>query len=211
MTYDPTVPGAAQRISDTQAPIQTNFSQANTIFNEDHFTFNDASGAPPPPGLRGFHRKTTLSELAPDPTAYASIGTVYTKDNGSRTDLYYRYDTGTLGNSKVLPLSAIKVMGAFDPTGVAVLGVVPAGQIFQSYNISSITRTTLTTFEIIFSDSLSTDPPDTDMDYIVTLGQGSVSSTGLVHYSSPTKNDRITLVGTFVGALLRISFTIMTL
>lgn len=213
MTYDPTVPGAAQRISDTQAPIQTNFSESNTIFNEDHYTFNDPSGAPPPPGLRGFHRKVTLVEQAVAPSAFADIGTVYTADNGGRTDLFYRYDTGTLGNSKILPLSPIKVMAAFNTGGAD--GVLPPGDIYQAYNINSITKSTIGggdtwQFVILFADPLDSNPPNSTLDYVVLLGTGVAANLPSAEaYVSPTRNDRITILSR--TDLARLSFTILTL
>jgi len=211
VTYDPTVPGAAQRIADTQAPIQTNFSQANTIFNEDHYTFNDASGAPPPPGLRGFHRKVTLNEEAAAPTAYADIGTIYTADNGGRTDLFYRYDTGTLGNSKILPLSAIKVMAAFNAG--AADGVLAGADIYQAYNIASITKTSgggSFFFSVMFADSLDSNPPNTALDYVVLMGQGVASVIPQnPAYQSPTRNDRILFISR--TDITRLSFSILTL
>ncbi len=216
MTYDPTVPAAAQRISDTQSPIQTNFDQANTIFNEDHFNYNDASGAPPPPGLRGFHRKAVFSELAVAPTAFADIGTVYTIDNGDgRTDLFYRYDTGALGNSKILPLSAVKVMAAWN-VGLAD-GVIPGASIFQAYNIASIDKSTPGgnnySFDIRFTDSLDSNAPNTNLEYIVLLTMGSSVILGnLASYVTPTRNDRIVIIAPNVPAqFLRLSMIIMTL
>lgn len=214
MTYDPTVPAASQRISDTQAPIQNNFTVLNDIFNEDHFNYDDASGDPPPPGLRGFHRMSTYSELGGDPTAFPDIGTVYTKDNGDgRTDLFYRYDDDTLGNSKILPLSATKVMCAWN---VAVAdGIVAPAQIFQAYNISSITKSTAAnffSFTFVFADKLDSNPAATSLDYIVLLTTGSTVLMNSMTYRVPTTNSGIIILTPRVNfTFLRASIVIMTL
>ncbi len=206
MTYDPTVPAASQRISDTQPLIQNNFTVINDDYDVDHITYNTsaAGAAPPIPG--GFHRKSSYTEFGGDPTAEAEIGSVYAKDNGDgRTDLFYRYDTGALGNSKILPLSAIKVMGAFVP-GVVAIGL-PVSATFQTYNIASITRTTAGTYTVLFSDPLDSTGVNMDLDYIVLLGGTSIAT---LNYVSPTKNDRIIITESNSGTA-RVSFTILTL
>ena len=214
MTYDPTVPAASQRISDTQTPIQNNFTVLNDVFNEDHFNYDDASGDPPPPGLRGFHRMSTYSDLGGDPTAFPEIGTVYTKDNGDgRIDLFYRYDDDTLGNSKILPLSAIKVMCAFRTTTAD--GLIAASEIYQAYNISSITKSTSGGnyfFDVRFADSLDSNPANSDLEYIVLTGHGTASDlTNLIDgYQAPTKNDRILFIARN-NNISRMSFSILTL
>ncbi len=209
MTYNPATPNAADRISDTQQPIKTNFEQANTIFDEDHFTFDDASGPQPPPGLRGFHRKSVYQKLDALPDVFAEIGTVFSQVTDGRTDLYYRYDTSTQGNSKVLPLSAIKVMGAFNSAAAVGDGALIAGNMFQLYNVDTITKTG-STYVIAFNDPLDTQAADSDLEYIVLLGAGAATVTATLIYNVPTKNDSLTITAAVTGSR-RASFAILTL
>lgn len=141
MTYDPTVPGATQRISDTQSPIQTNFDEANTIFDEDHYTYNDSSGAPPPPGLRGFHRKTTFNDQAGDPTPQTDTYILYSKaDSGGDVELF-----GIDTNSNVTQLTNGSVLDA-QPGNT----VLPGGMLMQ-WNRVSVSSGATVTFPIAFS------------------------------------------------------------
>ncbi|KKN33420.1 hypothetical protein LCGC14_0803870 [marine sediment metagenome] len=202
MTYDPNTPDAADRISDTQAPIRDNFTILNDVFDEDHYNYTDASGVPPPPGFRGFHRKSTYPEEASDPTAFASLGTVYTKDNDTRTDLFYRYDSGALGNSKIFPLSAPKAFAAFNGAD---------GTLFQAYNVASVVAAG-TVWTVTFSDKLNSAGNNTDLDYVVLLSSTGESVLGTpigLRYVSPTKNTSFVIRAIQVPT--RISFVVITL
>lgn len=198
MTYNPATPQAADRISDTQQPILTNFEQANTIFAEDHFTFNDGSGPQPPPGLRGFHKKSVYKVLdAPPPTAFAEIGTVYNETTNGRSDLFYRYDTSTQGNSKVYPITAIKAMAHF---------VVATSAILSSYNVSGIVLDTGVS-TITFADPLDTNAPDSPLDYIIVIGN-TLSLVGSPRYVVPTLNTSFDIVG---GGATNVSFVVLSI
>lgn len=72
MTYNPNIPQATDFISQSQAQIQTNFSQADTAFGIDHTAFSVATD-------QGKHKKVTLVEQTTDPAADASGPLVYSR------------------------------------------------------------------------------------------------------------------------------------
>lgn len=213
MVYEPGVPAASQRISDSQGPIQENFTVLNNIFDNDHIKYNDASGDPPPPGLRGFHKKSTYVKRDSDPSAFADIGTVFTSDNGDGLiELRYRGDSGAIANGKVLTLSAIKVQAAFNTQTAD--GFLAVGAIFQRYNIATIEKSSSGGnyfFDIRFSDKLNSSAANTDMEYIVLMGHGTGSDLFNLTdaYVSPTKNDRLLFVARDDN-ISRLSFAILT-
>jgi hypothetical protein len=67
MTYSTNTPNATDLISSTQAPIKTNFVQADTQFGIDHTNFNNGGV-----NGNGFHKQVTLAA----PVAAAPAGTV---------------------------------------------------------------------------------------------------------------------------------------
>lgn len=101
MTFNPNIPQPNDLISDSQAQLQTNFSQSNSIFNFDHVTFDDATSI-----NRGKHRHSTYIEQLVDPTTLANEMAVYSKDVGGLSRLFYRNES----NGSVIPLTG------FDPT-----------------------------------------------------------------------------------------------
>jgi hypothetical protein len=62
MTYTPDTPLPTDLPSYSQGIFRTNFNELNTIFSENHFTFNDATVA-----KRGKHNFVTLPVRAGDP------------------------------------------------------------------------------------------------------------------------------------------------
>lgn len=91
MTFNPAIPQAYDRPSDSQPQLLTNFQQLNTLFDIDHITWNSSDSA-----NRGKHRKTTLRWEGSDPATSAGEGTIYTK---SDDQLYFRQQlSGTIYN-----------------------------------------------------------------------------------------------------------------
>jgi hypothetical protein len=84
MSYNPAIPQSTDLISNSQPQILANFSQLNTIFDFNHFTWNDATAA-----NRGLHRKidfptpTTVSA----PTGNDSV--LYPKTVAAATELVF--------------------------------------------------------------------------------------------------------------------------
>lgn len=73
--YDPTIPAATQNLLTSQGQMLNNFSELNTIFDYNHFTWNDAVTAD-----RGKHRKVEFPEpLTSDPSPTGDDGVLYTK------------------------------------------------------------------------------------------------------------------------------------
>src|SRR3990167_465631 len=81
MTFSPSIPGSSDIISVSQGQIQTNFSQANTIFDTDHYAFDNATAA-----NRGKTRQTSFIDQAGNPAS--SSGEIRLWNNGN--DLYFR-------------------------------------------------------------------------------------------------------------------------
>jgi hypothetical protein len=91
--YNPNIPQGTDNLSTSQGQMLNNFTQLNTIFDFDHFTWNDptASGAD-----RGFHRKVTFPViLGADPAAPTS-GVLYTKNVSAVPELFFENSAATV-------------------------------------------------------------------------------------------------------------------
>lgn len=86
MTYNPAIPGASDIISQSQAQIQTNFSQADTIFTINHGAFDAATVAD-----RGKHRKVDFFKIAA-PGAIANEAVLYAKAGPTSTEIFMQRD-----------------------------------------------------------------------------------------------------------------------
>lgn len=101
MTFNPNIPGPNDIISQSQAQIQTNFSQADSIFDVNHVTFDDSSAAD-----RGKHRRSTYIEVT-DPVTAANEIAVYAKDVSGSTRMFLRQENNgtviqTSGNNPII-------------------------------------------------------------------------------------------------------------
>jgi len=156
MVYLSTIPQSTDRPSQSQAQILSNFIDLDLVFDVDHVTFSATAD-------RGAHNQLTMLESAAAPATGADRGMVYTLDNGdNRTELYYRYDNGALGNSKELPLSCMKAFATFTNAAAPVVS--------SGYNVASVTRITgadAYVFNITFTDALTSAAPGTATTYIV--------------------------------------------
>jgi len=75
MSFNPNIPQATDRPSASQGQLLINFQQLNTIFNDDHVAWNDATVA-----NRGLHRKVTFPIVSVgDPVLAGTVGQIYTK------------------------------------------------------------------------------------------------------------------------------------
>lgn len=88
MTYNPNIPQANDLISQSQAQIQTNFSQADTIFDTNHYTFDNSTVA-----NRGKHRFSSYVEQGADPVTAANEIAIYSKDLAGVSQLYMRRES----------------------------------------------------------------------------------------------------------------------
>lgn len=85
MTYDPNVPAATQRISDTQAPIQTNFDfiqKGNPTFLPESINLNN---------------RTQIGPINNDPDTLANAFRLYCKEDGDNNpELFGRNEEGDI-------------------------------------------------------------------------------------------------------------------
>ena len=92
----------------------------------------------------------------------------------------------------------------------APVGPLLPGDIFQAYNVASVTKINARDFTIMFADSLDSSPPNTALDYVVLLSLGSATASTISGvYIPPTRNDRIDVQVN--SAASRTSLTILTL
>lgn len=207
------MPVAGTKINQTFNQIRTNFSQANTIFGVDHYTFNDANSL-----LRGFSKKVTWFQQTVPPTAGATRGIAYARSNGvnvSRIDPYYIFDTGALGNSMEAPILPFKVFGL-----IALSTATPGAlAVTQSFNVASATLTggagtqaNPYQITVVFTNRLTNDVAGTAYLYPVLTGYIGPNSATLPHIinSQQTQNSQLTLfvIGN-VGASAYVSFGVI--
>lgn len=139
MTYDPNIPQASDLISQSQSQIQTNFSQADSIFDQDHFTFDDATVAD-----RGKHRQSTYVELGADPTTAADEIALYSKDTSGSTRLYLRQESA----------GTVVQMSGRDPTaGSSGETFLPGGLLLKWGNIVSASNASTQNFSTPFPNN----------------------------------------------------------
>ena len=86
MSYTPNVPLSGQSLGGTRNPINTNFQVLDTTFSVNHVGYNDSGS--------GKHNFVNLPEQASAPSGASNQGTLYAKDDGTRTALYWVQETG---------------------------------------------------------------------------------------------------------------------
>lgn len=154
-TYDPGIPSAGNKINAQFGQIQDNFDVLNDRFDRDHYNYQAS-----PASLQGHHKVISAIQQTGFGGHAATTGKIFTQNNISpeattRTDGYYAFDNDTLGNTLVAPLIPFKCMGAFNNTATS---PIPAGQIFQGFNIGQITSSvaaSVITFTITFLNPLA--------------------------------------------------------
>ena len=121
MSYNPSIPQPDDLISVSQGEIQTNFSELNTVFTQDHVEYDNATTAD-----RGKHKQSTYTELVnPDePTTVANESTIWAIEGptSTQTELYMRRESqsGALSvPSKDLAIFGVAAAGLFDGAGAA--------------------------------------------------------------------------------------------
>jgi len=134
MSYNNNIPQPTDVLSQSQVQILNNFQRVQTIWETNHGDINSADG--------GKHKFLTMPVQAAGPIPLAGNGAVYTKTQGTRTELFYQYPSA--GNPE-MELSFIKAWGVIQGT------TVNAG-----YNISSVTNAVVGEYVINFTSALST-------------------------------------------------------
>jgi len=90
MTFNPSIPGATDDMSDSQGDMLTNFGQLNTVFSEDHVAFNASAD-------KGKHNKVTLVSLGSDidvdsPATAINEIALFALEDGTDTEIYSRQE-----------------------------------------------------------------------------------------------------------------------
>lgn len=95
MTYNPLIPIGTDNISTDRSGIQVNFSQADLLFANDHYAFDDATSA-----NRGYHKQIYFplaSGSAPSLGSFA--GVFFTQndpnDTSAKPQLYFKNSSNT--------------------------------------------------------------------------------------------------------------------
>jgi hypothetical protein len=88
--YNPNIPQATDNLSTSQGQILNNFGQLDTIFDIDHYKFDDNNTA-----ARGMHRQIDFPATRSDPTLAGTAGMVYTKNISSVAELFFANSSAT--------------------------------------------------------------------------------------------------------------------
>lgn len=117
MSYNPSIPLADDLMSESQGQILTNFGQLNTIFDQDHVTYDDVTAV-----NRGKHNQSTYPDSSSDPNPALNELALYSKDVGGNSRLFLQQEN----SGTVIQLSGI------DPL-IAVAGFtfLPGGVLLQ--------------------------------------------------------------------------------
>ncbi len=127
MTYNPNIPIGSNLVSSDISSMQTNFSQANTIFGSDHFDFTIA-----PPSNRGLHKQVNFPTIPTPPVVATTASALYPKLGSGVTRLFFVNATEDI---QITGASSVTATPAAD--GYTTL---PGGLILQwkvSTNVSS--------------------------------------------------------------------------
>jgi len=92
MAYVTTVPGATQRINETQAPIQNNFAAIKTAFDVNHTALDDTVA-------QGFHKFLTMPEQAATPATAADQVALFSRQGAhspTASQLCFKKEDGTV-------------------------------------------------------------------------------------------------------------------
>lgn len=120
-TYDPSIPAANNRPSQDQPKMQSNFLSLNQQFGRDHDGLDTASSN------YGFHKQSSYI-AAGDPAQSTSVAKVYSKNVGSRTELFMRMNDVSPPDVIQLTNTVLAPPVAFTPRGYSFL---PGGVIIQ--------------------------------------------------------------------------------
>lgn len=91
MTYTPDIPQSTDKPKNSQSQILNNFQQINTIFDENHITFNASNASE-----RGYHDVVTFHNQSADPAVLANYGQLYQKNGpGNVKQLFWRQNSSS--------------------------------------------------------------------------------------------------------------------
>lgn len=133
MTFNPNIPQPNDLISQSQAQIQTNFSQSDTAFGIDHTAFSTVSN-------QGKHKKSSYIEQASDPVTSANEVAVYSKELSGASTLYLRKENA----------GTVVQMSGQDPTVAAAGSTFLPGGVILKWGSGSVTNTQTVNFASAF-------------------------------------------------------------
>lgn len=144
MVYDPNIPAPTDLLSDSQADIQENFSQANVLFNADHIQFSDPTDG-------GEHRKITYNDnLVADPSEVSPKSALYPKAlTSGKGDLFYQNNNAATDVRRVMWQGAWARFVPRNTDGACTIN--------KSENITSITRTGVGIYGVVFTNPFEDD------------------------------------------------------
>ena len=133
MTFNPAIPAPTDLISQSQAQIQTNFSQADTAFGIDHTAFSVSAN-------QGQHKQVTLIAPISNPNQAGNISSVYTKTSGTGVELFYQHGTANLGVSQLTGggITAAAYISFAGATGIALSGAFNATSVRNSAGVYTV-------------------------------------------------------------------------
>jgi len=174
MSYEPSIPNAADIIATSQGQLKINFQQLNSVYGTsgDHFAFDNATSAE-----QNRHAKVTMPQLPsanapgnPVPTPVAAEGVMYVKSAVSQSIPYYRKDSSAVD----FPVLPIRAMGRFNSTTGADIGT--------PFNLTVSAGAGTATQTLSFTESM----PDTNYLILVSIGATTANSNNVITYRSNT-------------------------
>lgn len=155
MTFNPNIPQSTDKQDQSQPQLLTNFSQLNTLMDNDHVAWNNGTTA-----NRARHRRVRIVENQTDPNLTYPNSEVYTKSynvtpNRDQILFFDRvHEDGTDTITPIMPLAMVK----FDS----------AAAISKQVNVSSVTKVGTGNFNVNFTKPL----PDTNYIPLVNYRRG---------------------------------------
>jgi len=92
MVYYNNIPQSGDKPSQSQSQLASNFADLDTVFNDNHIGFSQASD-------RGEHRKVTFNSVIADPAESDPKTSLYIKTVAGDSELFYeKYDNAAAAN-----------------------------------------------------------------------------------------------------------------
>jgi len=175
MAYDSSKPANNELLDNVASVIRANQDAVETTIAVDHNSMGTTND--------GKHKQVTLPELAtkPDASGTTDVGYVYTKNDGSKTELFFEDEDAnevqiTKGGS---PLGGADVFCVFDGStaGANPKTLTPS----NSRNVTNVTRTAKGSFTVNFTTAL------TDANYTATVFAKGSSASHVAFVDTMTK------------------------
>ena len=94
MTFTSNIPQSGESLGSTRARINTNFQEVYNVQNVNHVNFNDIG--------EGKHKFLQMPEQSPDgPATLVNEGALYTKNDSTRTTLYWRQENTAANGAEI--------------------------------------------------------------------------------------------------------------